>query len=459
MKLEPQCTCSITKNPKYGSYTVLKNYKITSLFESRSNSKSATKPTMSTTKSTPAIKQEANSAAIVSPDNNTPINESPMLLTIDKDTAITKIHEVPVSDTWKTYIFNNSSPTLTEHEWKEMSDDDKYAELVNLRSIPSTISSPFTTFVITPDTDIKVINRIPKKDCRILLKAYADSQGFPDYDSTIETMLVDPMRQELIKARNKLISRPQYDNKTGTKKTKHFGLPFVLTHATSDADINSADATSIQNELKNIYADRNLHESVEWDSLQDNYIRDMAIIERNEMLKCFTPKPENIKQSNPIDNNEYDPNGNPFVYIIDDDATSTENTDSDDDNDDVSMEDLDNSHSNESDELIEQQLETFKKEKKTFTFEFSKDTTDQDIYLLSHRRAIRIAIKHANNNDDPLSESFINEATTEEVHHYLIDERNEICSQYDYEKFNFNATTTDADIKRLHRNQLEDFIA
>ena len=428
-----------------------------SLFTGPSKSYQAKKSTMSTVQSPPVIKQEPSSAAIVSPDSDSNMNNTPTLLTISSITDIKTIHAVPVYETWKTYLFNTIKPTLKESDWMEMTPDDKYAELIKLCNTPSIISSPFTTFIITPDTATKIVQKNPKTDCRILLKAYADSQGYPDYDSTIETMLVNPMRQELTKARDKLISRPQQHDQLDNKKHKFYGVPFVITHATTDDEIKSIDEMSLLHELKTMYTDRNLYQAVEWDSLQLHDLRDMAVIERNEMLDLFTKNPKEVQETIPqIDT---DPNGNPYAYVVDDEDSDDDSTDTGlDDDDDVDMGDVDDDAKNESDIFIKQQVKKMTKEKKTFTFESTQDTTDNNIYLLSHKRAIRIAIQHANNHEDPISESFITNATTEEVHQYLIDERDEIQSQHEYEQFKFGATPTDLAIKNLNRNQLEDYI-
>ena len=116
---------------------------------------------MSTVQSPPVIKQEPSSAAIVSPDSDNNMNNTPTLFTISSLTDLKMIHAVPVSETWKTYLFNTIEPTLKESDWMEMTPDDKYAELIKLCNTPSIISSPFTTFIITPDTATKIIQQIP----------------------------------------------------------------------------------------------------------------------------------------------------------------------------------------------------------------------------------------------------------------------------------------------------------
>lgn len=433
-------------------------WKLSSLHASQTKLHPVTKTTMTAATSPSTIKQEPSSAAVVSPDNAPTMNVSPTLLTIDAHTDVKTIKAISVLDTWRTYIFNNNEPTITEDDWTKMSDDEKYAELIKLRITPTVISSPFTTFVITPVTPTKVIQKIPKKDCRILLKAYADSQGFNDFDSTIETMLVEPLRMELIKARDKLLTRPLMDPETDHNKLCTSGIPFVLTHATTDSEINSADETSLLQELQNMYTDRNLFDSVEWDSLHLSDLKDMAILERDEMLKCFSFKSSDTKKHSDKATVDVDPNGNPYVYIVDDEDSDVFSDNNDDVDDDVSMEDMDSDHKNEADEFVNEQKRNLTKERKIFRFEFTRHTTDKDIYSLSHKRAMKIAVQHAINIEDPLSDSFISDATTDEVYQYLIDERNEIQSQYEYQHFNFCSKTTDTAIKQLKRNQLEDYI-
>ena len=124
----------------------------------------------------------------------------------------------------------------------------------------------------------------------------------------------------------------------------------------------------------------------------------------------------------------------------------------------MTMEDAEEENINESDKFVNEQLQKEKKNRKTFTFSFTRNTTDDEIYLLNHKRASRIATKHAEIIGEPLSASFIADATTEQIYEYLIQERNEFCFEYEYEQFQFNGTTTDTDIKKLQRAKLENFI-
>ena len=396
--------------------------------------------------------------------SNTVSSSTPKDITIDMNTPISAIKSIPVTRTWQTYISNHHSPTLNENDWSLLSDHDKYHHLIMLRSDDACIHSPFTTFVITPDTDEKVIRKIPKKDCRLLLKAYADSQGYPHLASTIETMLVEPMRDELIQAQAKLSMRTPQNHHDDIKKPRTDEIPFVLTHATTDEDIIASSETSLMHELQSMFKDRNMFDSIEWESLELSDLRDMARIERNEMLKCFscddTGKNDDDQQIAKQD--DKDPNGNPYVYVEEDDDEDDSISEQDTDGD-VTMDDAQEEHVNESDSFISRQLSNkqsgYKQsDKKMFRFSFSRETTDDEIYQLNHKRASRIAKQHAIMIEHPLSDEFFNEATTEQFYDYLIQERNEFRLEYDYEQFRFSGQTTDTSIKKLPRDKLEAFI-
>lgn len=73
------------------------------------------------------------------------------------------------------------------------------------------------------------------------------------------------------------------------------------------------------------------------------------------------------------------------------------NSDSDDDH--SRTDDDGDELMNEADKFVKEQIVQTKKEPKQIRFKFTHDTTDKDIFLLSHKRAIRIAIKHAENVD------------------------------------------------------------
>ena len=111
-------------------------------------------------------------------------------LAIDASFDEYAIKSIPIEDTWKVYVFNCDVLSFDENEWNALSDNDKYDNLLKLRNTPiNNIASKSTAFVITPDTDDAVIRKIPKKDCKILLKQYAHDQGYPHFGTTIGGML------------------------------------------------------------------------------------------------------------------------------------------------------------------------------------------------------------------------------------------------------------------------------
>ena len=79
--------------------------------------------------------------------------------------------------------------------------------------------------------------------------------------------------------------------------------------------------------------------------------------------------------------------------------------------------------------------------------------------MINHRRAIRIEIKHAEICQYKLSQEFVENATTDEVHQFLIAERNLFILQNQYDTFYFSAKTSDSAIKKLTRTQLEHFLS
>ena len=377
-------------------------------------------------------------------------------LTIDSTTDDSKIFSVPIADTWNTYVFNASDPSFSEDEWNNLSDQDKHHALLCLKKHVHDITSPFTTYVITRDTDNAVITNIPMKDCKLLLTAYATNQGFSHFTSRLDSMSVESMRAELLKAQQKLSARIQ-DQPSNTKKSKNITVPFVLTHETKDSDILSTPENDLLNELKSMYTDRNIQDSVEWDSLSLSDLQDMVRIERDAMRKCIRNdtkvKKENERPATqPAGTNKQKPE---IIHIEDED--SDDDTDFDDDGD-AKFEDATDESPNESDKFVQEQLGTMKREQKTFKFKFTHETSNDDVYMLSHRRAIRIAIAHSQNIGEPLPQSFIDNVTTDEVHSYLLHERDEFIYQHEYDIFNFTSLTTDTDMKQLTRLQLENFL-
>ena len=262
-------------------------------------------------------------------------------------------------------------------------------------------------------------------------------------------MLVTPLREELIKARDQLITKK---NTTSEMNDKHHipDFPFVITHDTTDSDINQANEDVLLAELRSMFEDHGQIENIEWDSLTIDDLKDMARIERNEMIKCFSETtPKNEKHTD-----EY----HETISIHDDDDNSEDDgSDEDEEMEDVAKDDH-TDEENEADTFVKNEINKEKETNKTFHFSIGYDTSDAEIFALNRRRAIRIAVRLAEIIDTPLSDEFVTEATLEDIHKYIIIERDQRRLQYDYDKFQFSDKTTDQDIMKLSRLQLEKFI-
>lgn len=183
----------------------------------------------------------------------------------------------------------------------------------------------------------------------------------------------------------------------------------------------------------------------------------MAHIERNEMLKCFSPTDDDTPhdtKSPASDKKLQLPPDAKIIHIPDDDSVPD---DDDDDAEASDTEDMSIDDENETDKFVQETIDN-SQSKKTFKFRFTYETTDKDIFLLCHRRAKRIAIQAAINIDEPLPPNFIQEATTNDFHQFLINERNQMIYQHEYDTFDFGSTTTDESIKQMARLQIENFI-
>lgn len=196
-----------------------------------------------------------------------------------------------------------------------------------------------------------------------------------------------------------------------------------------------------------MFEERGQIDSIEWDSLTVEDLRDMARIERDEMVKCFSAN-ETKKEKNLDDYRE-------LISIHDDETVSSD--------EDTEMEDVDNAddHDNEendADKFVKNEIDKENQTCKTFRFNIGYDTSNEEIFALTRRRAIRIAVKLANAIDSPLSDEFIQEATLEDVHQYIIIERDQRLLQYEYDKFQFSDKITDQQIMKLSRMQLENFL-
>ena len=398
--------------------------------------------------------------SLISPDKPNQDTDPTDPITIDSFTDDSEIKNIPIDDTWKTYVFNSDNANISKEDWDNLPDEEKYEELFQLKpNKQSEISSESTKFTITSETTKKDLIQIPKKDCKILLREYATNQGYSHYLFRIDSMKVDAMRDELFKATKKLPARLQNSPQLNKKKTRNIAVPLVLTHGTTNDEIEAASESSILQELQSMFNDRGIYDSVMWDSLSIEELRDMARIERDEMLNLFSPSSSTVKKDNASPNaaSNSDTQDKSIVVINDDD----EDTSSDDDDsveDDGIFSDVDETP-NEADQFIQEQLKDAKKESKIFRFKFTHQTTDKDIFLLNHRRASRIALKHAELCKYQLSQEFMENATTDEIHQFLIAERDLFILQHQYDTFNFSATTPDSDIHKLTRTQLEHFLS
>ena len=80
-------------------------------------------------------------------------------------------------------------------------------------------------------------------------------------------MKVDAIRDELVKAKKKLSTRPQNSPQLTKKKTRNIEVPLVITHDTTNEEIEAASESSILHELQTMYTDRGLFDSIMWESL------------------------------------------------------------------------------------------------------------------------------------------------------------------------------------------------
>ena len=231
-------------------------------------------------------------------------------------------------------------------------------------------------------------------------------------------MLVHPMRNELMKARDLLAKRTPASPQSNKKKYKQMDVPFILTHETTDDEIRGATKTSLLTELKTMYEDRNLTESVDWNTITIQELHDMAVQDRDEMKQCFS------------DDDDVQPSTKHNVITIADDEDDEEIDDDDEDMDvsddganenDVDAMDMDHEIT-DADKFIQSELKKEKKSGRIFTFTFSHDTSDEDIFSLTHKRAIKIVRVDVSEAGISLPEDFLSEATVDELHEFLISE-------------------------------------
>lgn len=251
------------------------------------------------------------------------------------------------------YKRNSILPIYTEDAWNALPDDKKYGELIGLKPKVRVISSIQTPITISSETDNSIILKISKKDCRHLLKVYVTEQGYPHFTGRVDKMLVHPMRNELMKARDLLAKRTPASPQSNKKKYKQMDVPFILTHETTDDEIRGATKTSLLTELKTMYEDRNLTESVDWNTITIHELHDMAVQERDEMKQCFS------------DDDDVQPSTKHNVITIADDDDDEEIDDDDEDMDgsddganenDVDAMDMDHEMTN-ADKFIQSEIE------------------------------------------------------------------------------------------------------
>lgn len=318
------------------------------------------------------------------------------------------------------------------------SDSNKYDELVKVRlSIQSdTLLSDFTTYTITPDTKDCDILKIPKNDCKYLLSFYARNAGYPDCIPKIKQIKVQKLRSNLKDARDTLKKCPHTPPR---KKFRSNSTIFVLTHETSDHDINNTEPHVLHKELKSIYQENNLYESVVWDELSDEGIIEMIKEERDKMRGCIE------KDDNKFDTgmNETDitsQNSQDFHEItsLSNKTKELEFRNAEDDMDINKMETKDEDNT----QTVGKHLVPVPQ-----PFNMNVNTSDNDIYGLNHARAQGIAIEYVIRENNEARQQFVEEATTEELYDYLIIIRNHIRREKEFADFGFSADTKDEDIK------------
>ena len=324
-----------------------------------------------TTKSEPIT--DTNHASHVDNVPNPSSDENSMIITVETDLATIKT--IPVAVTWQVYLSNTSNPMYTEHEWTPLTDDDKYNELLKLRpSMSEEVTNLESTFVLRATTTNATINKFPKNECKAIFKTYATTQGYPHFVEQIDRMLVTPLRQELIKARDQLAKRMHSNTKGNETKMKHIMNPFVLTHDTTDNEIDQASETALLSELKSMYEERGQYDTVMWESLFLEDIRNMIKSERDEMRQCFTHSEPKESSDEPE-----------TIIIMDEDEFSNDSDDANDtddsDDDDIDM-DTDEVK-NDADDFVKRELDKEIKNTKKLRFELGYDTNDNDIFSLN----------------------------------------------------------------------------
>ena len=373
-------------------------------------------------------------------DSDDPLIIDPMtitLLTTDND-----IKAIPIKDTWEVYKYNAPIVQFSERDWAKLSDNDKHEELLILKPNDfhqDVLTSDFTTIVIKPTTKDSEIETIPKQDSKYLLSTYARNAGYPDFIPRIKHMKVKELRTNLKDARDELAKRRQSPPKFNKKRIKPETAIFFLTHETSDDEIKQSDIHVITKEIKAVYTDKNLFDSVEWDELSDDDIIEMVIDERDDMKKHVSDIPEDDESQEEFSDD---------VSMYTKDSKDEENSIFD----------------NVEDEMDNFQVEDQPNEQKTQTseknsFKMTPRTVDDEIYGLSHSRAKDIATIYALRENNEEQKLFIEEeAITEDLYEYLLVIRDHLIREEVFEEFNFSPDTTDEEIKKLTHEKLKSFV-
>ena len=206
-------------------------------------------------------------------------------------------------------------------------------------------------------------------------------------------MLVNPMCDELIKVRDQL--KNQHISQTNPDNATTLDIPFVVTHDTTNDEIEKVSEHDLLSELKSMFEDRGQIDNVVWDSLSLEDLRDMARIERDAMRDCFSAT-DDKKDDNTDEYRE-------IISVHDDEDSSDEDTVMGEIEDEESK----CEEENEAETFVKNELKKENKKSKTFSFSIGYDTPDADICSSNGRRAIRITMKLAVDIESPLSEEFI----------------------------------------------------
>ena len=370
-------------------------------------------------------------------------------LTIISFTEDNDIKAIPIQDTWITYKHNAPVLTFLETEWNLLPDQEKHEELLKLKPEENdkVISSDFTGISINPDTKDSEINKIPKSDCKYLLSSYVRYAGFPDLVPKIKNMKVNELRNNLKDARDYLAKRRQNPPKFTKKKLRSTEIPFVLTHESTDIEIEKTEVHLLTNELKSIFTDNNLYDSIVWDELQDDDIIDMIKDERDNMKKYISEDEEDISENEEEQDKKSEDEDTDSIFDSALDEMQKNNVGIPEDSQDVDSDE---------DEFLENEEDETKQETPK-SFKMNHFTKNEAIYHLPHAKAKEVATYYAKQERESSLE-MVTDATTDELYDYLIMIRDHLIREKEFSDFNFGPDTKDQDVKKLNRDTLKSFI-